>query len=186
MRHDRRADFLLESEQVAEFDCRPACCKKSYRRVVVRKNLSVEKGERRLFDDERYFFHITNDREKSAAGFVLFANDRCDQENVIGQLKPGIAALRMPSHSLVSNWAYMVIAALAWNLKAWYGLMTRSKAARHDILRMEFKRSLISFVRIPCQVLTTGRRLVYRILCYSRHLKAFFATFDCIRRLKLA
>jgi hypothetical protein len=179
-------NIRLKSEQVAEFDYRPACCKKSYRMVVVCKNLSLEKGDRRLFDDERYFFYITNDREKSAAGIVLFANDRCNQENVIGQLKTGVNAMRMPSDSLVSNWAYMVIAALAWNLKAWYGLMTRSKAARRDILRMEFKRFLISFVQIPCQVVTTGRRLVYRILCYSRHLKVFFATFDYIKRLKLA
>ena len=55
---------------------------------------------------------------------VFFANDRCNQENVIGQLKSGVNALRMPSDGLVSNWAYMVIAALAWNLKAWYGLVT--------------------------------------------------------------
>jgi hypothetical protein len=179
-------NIRLKSEQVAEFDYRPACCKKTYRMVVVRKNLSVEKGERRLFDDERYFFYITNDREKSGAEIVFFANDRCNQENVIGQLKTGVGAMRMPSDGLVSNWAYMVIAALAWNLKAWYGLLTRSKTARRDILRMEFKRFLISFVQIPCQVVHTGRRLVYRILCYSRHLKTFFATLDYIKRLKLA
>jgi hypothetical protein len=178
-------DIRLKSEQVAEFDYRPACCKKTYRMVVVRKNLSVEKGERRLFDDERYFFYISNDREKTGAEIVFFANDRCNQENVIGQLKTGVGAMRMPSDGLVSNWAYMVIAALAWNLKAWYGLLTRSKTARCDILRMEFKRFLIGFVQIPCQVVHTGRRLVYRILCYSRHLKTFFATFDYIKRLKL-
>ena len=179
-------NIRLESEEVAEFDYRPGNCRKTYRMVVVRKNLTVEKGERRLFDDIRFFFYIANDREMTKAELVFFANDRCNQENVIGQLKTGVNALRMPSDGLVSNWAYMVIAALAWNLKAWYGLMAQTKAARRDILRMEFKRFLVSFVQIPCQIVNTGRRLVFRILSYSRHLETFFATFDYIKRLKLA
>jgi len=177
-------NIRLQSEQVAEFDYRPVHCKKIYRMVVVRKNLTIEKGETRLFDDVRYFFHITNDRKMTMQEIVLFANDRGNQENVIGQLKSGVNALRMPSDGLVSNWAYMVIAALAWNLKAWYGLVTLESAARRDILRMEFKRFLVSFIQIPCQIVATGRRLVYRILTYSRHLETFLATFNHIRELK--
>jgi len=68
---------------------------------------------------------------------------------------------------------YMVIAALAWNLKAWYGLVTLGPAARRDILRMEFKRFLVNFIQIPCQIVATGRRLVFKILTYSRHLETF-------------
>jgi hypothetical protein len=177
-------NIRLNSEQVAEFDYRPTKCKKMYRIVVIRKNLTVEKGEIRLFDDIRYFFYITNDRKMTPQEIVFFANDRCDQENIIGQLKSGVNALRMPSDGLVSNWAYMVIAALAWNLKAWYGLVTIEAGARHDILRMEFKRFLASFIQIPCQIVTTGRRLVFRILTYSRHLETFFSTFEHIRDLK--
>jgi hypothetical protein len=177
-------NIRLQSEQVAEFNYRPVHCKKIYRMIVVRKNLTVEKGETRLFDDVRYFFYITNDRKMTMDQIVLFANDRCNQENVIGQLKSGVNALRMLSDGLMSNWAYMVIAALAWNLKAWYGLVTLEPAVRRDILRMEFKRFLGSFVYIPCQIVATGRRLVYKILTYSRHLEIFLATFDHIRELK--
>jgi hypothetical protein len=177
-------NIRLESEQVSEFDYRPTHCSKTYRMVVVRKNLTIEKGEIRLFDEVRYFFYITNDRQMTMQEIVLFANDRCNQENVIGQLKSGVNALRMPSDGLVSNWAYMVIAALAWNLKAWYGLVTLVPAARRDILRMEFKRFLLNFIQIPCQIVVTGRRLVCRILTYSRHLETFLATFDHIRQLK--
>jgi hypothetical protein len=117
---------------------------------------------------------------------VFFANDRCNQENVIGQLKSGVNALRMPSDGLVSNWAYMVIAALAWNLKAWYGLVTLVPAARRDILRMEFKRFLRSYIQIPCQIVQTGRRLIFRILTHSKILETFFSTFDRIRQLKFS
>jgi len=144
-------NIRLESEQVAEFDYRPGHCQKTYRLVVVRKNLSVEKGETRLFDDIRYFFYITNDQTLSAEQIVLFANERCDQENVIEQLKNGVNALRMPSDHLLSNWAYMVIAALAWNLKAWLGLLTPNATVGRQIVRMEFKRFLHSFILIPCQ-----------------------------------
>lgn len=176
----------LDSEQVAEFDYRPIHCKKTYRMVALRKNLTIEKGENRLFDEIRYFFYITNDRDMTPEEVVFFANDRCNQENVIGQLKSGINALRMPSDSLVSNWAYMVIATLAWNLKAWFGLLTQSPTAHRDILRMEFKRFLNSFIQLPCQIVNTGRRLVYRILTYSKHLETFFETFNFIKCLKFS
>jgi hypothetical protein len=92
----------------------------------------------------------------------------------------------MPSDGLVSNWAYMVIAALAWNLKAWYGMVALVPAVRRDILRMEFKLFLGSFIQIPCQIVATGRRMIFRILTYSRHLETFLETFDRIRQLKFA
>lgn len=179
-------NLRLKSEQVAEFDYRPGHCQKTYRMVVVRKNLSVEKGETRLFDEIRYFFYLTNDRTLSAQQIVLFANQRCDQENVIEQLKNGVTALRMPSDTLLSNWAYMVIAALAWNLKAWFGLLAPNPAVGQQIVRMEFKRFLRSFILIPCQVVRTGRRLLFRVLTYTRHLKPFFETFDFIRACRFA
>jgi hypothetical protein len=70
-------NIRLAGEQVAEFAYSPTACKKPYRVVVVRKQLSVEKGQQRLFDDVRYFFYITNDRQRSAAAIVQQANDRC-------------------------------------------------------------------------------------------------------------
>jgi hypothetical protein len=79
--------------------------------VVVRKNISVEQGEHRLFDEIRYFFYLTNDDETAAADVVFLANDRCQQENLIDQLKHGVGATRMPVDTLLSNWAYMVMAA---------------------------------------------------------------------------
>jgi hypothetical protein len=179
-------NIRLRSEQVAEFDYRPTHCKETYRMVVVRKNLTVEKGETRLFDDIRYFFYITNDWDMTPQEIVFFANDRCNQENIIAQLKGGVNALRMPSDGLVSNWAYMVIASLAWNLKAWYGIVTVEPAVRRDILRMEFKRFLTGYIQIPCQIVATGRRLVFRILTFSKHLKVFFATFNHIRKLQFS
>jgi hypothetical protein len=123
-------------------------------------------------------------RMMSGQQVVLFANDRCHQENTIAQLKSGVNALRLPTSDFHGNWAYMVIATLAWNLKACYGLLAPNKASRREILRMEFKRFLRSFLQIPCQIVKTGRRLVYRVLCYQPHLATFLATFGAIGQSK--
>lgn len=171
----------LEDEHVAEFEYTPGACKRSYRMVVVRKNLSVSKSETRLFDEIRYFFYITNDTTRTMQEVVAFAMGRCNQENVIEQLKNGVNAMRMPSRDLESNWAYMVIAALAWNLKAWFGLMVEHTPTRQAILAMEFKRFTHGFLQIPCQILKKGRRLLYRVLGYNDHLETFLRTFDRIK-----
>ena len=47
---------------------------------------------------------------------------------MIEQLKNGVNAMRMPVDDLLSNWAYMVMSALAWNLKAWYGLLSPTRS----------------------------------------------------------
>jgi hypothetical protein len=53
-------------EDVACFDYQPGKCKNTYRVVALRKNLSVEAGDNVLFENYRYFFYITNDRQLSA------------------------------------------------------------------------------------------------------------------------
>ncbi len=130
----------LNHEDVAEYDYRPGKCRETYRMVVVRKNISRMKGELCLMDEVRYFFYITTRRDLSAAEVVRLANARCDQENVIEQLKNGVNALRVPVYDLVSNWACMVMAALAWNLKSWFAMMMHLKSDRRKYVAMEFKR----------------------------------------------
>ena len=179
----------LQSEQVAEFVYSPTLCKKTYRVVVVRKNLTVEKGERRLFDEILYFFYLTNDRESSAAAIVFEANGRCNQENLIAQLKNGVRALRAPVDTLVSNWAFMVMGSVAWSLKAWFALMLPEKgrwAERHRrdkraVLKMEFKGFLNAFIRVPAQIILQGRRIIYRLLSWSRWQVVFFRAVDQLR-----
>lgn len=136
----------LEAEAVAEVADQPVACATPYRRVVVRKNISVEHGDQRLFDDSRSFFYLTNDRETPAADVVFVANDRCNQEHLIEHLTHGVGATRMPVDTLLSHWAYMVMAALAWTLKAWFALRVpetgrwaaRDAAETAAGLRMEF------------------------------------------------
>ncbi len=162
-------------EKVAEFDYRPVACKKSYRMIVVRKRLATDMGQMRLFEEYRYFFSITNDRKMSAEEVVFSANDRCNQENLIAQLKNGVYALTTPVDNLVSNWAYMVMASLAWSLKAWSALLVpvsprheaKHEAEKRTLLRMEFATYRANFIEMPCQIVRVGGRLIYRMLSWK-------------------
>ena len=182
-------NIRLQSEHVAEFDYQPTKCRKTYRIVVLRKNLSVERGEEVLFDDIRYFFYITNDRVSSPATIVKRANQRCNQENLIEQLKNGVQAMRMPVDNLVSNWAYMVMASLAWTLKAWFALMlpeqgrwsAKYKAEKQSVLTMEFKTFRNAFIQLPCQIVRTARKVVYRLLGWNRWLSILLREWNALR-----
>lgn len=180
----------LQSEEVAEFNYQPTACRQVYRMVVVRKNLTKEKGELRLHDEIRYFFYITNDWVSEADEIVFCANDRCDQENLIAQLAGGCRALRAPVDNLYSNWASMVMTALAWDLKAWWALLLPEGPGRHRdtyradklwVLRLEFKTFVQAFVRLPCQIVRTGRRLLYRLLSWNPHQPIFWRLVDVLR-----
>jgi hypothetical protein len=183
-------NIRLVSEEVAEFPYQPGKCQKPYRIVAVRKNLSVEKGERRLFDDVRYFFYITNDGESPAETIVPVANGRCQQENLIEQLKNGARAMEMPVSDLVSNWAYMVMASLAWTLKAWFALCLpeegrwgeKYRAQKQSLLNMEFKKFLNGLMRLPCQIVRAGRRIVYRLLSWNPWLEVLLRGVEALRR----
>jgi len=172
----------LVGEDLAEIEYQPGKCAYPYRVVILRKNISVQKGEKALFDEVRYFFYITNRTDK-AEKIVGLANGRCDQENVIEQLKNGVNAMRMPVNDLLSNWAYMVMAALAWNLKAWYGLLTPNRQRGLELVKMEFRRFLHAIMLVPCQIVRTARRVIYRILGYNNWLKDFFATWERVRQM---
>ncbi|MCJ7544469.1 MAG: IS1380 family transposase [Phycisphaerae bacterium] len=182
-------NIRLFSEIVAQFEYRPTACRKSYRVVVVCKNLTVEKGENLLFDDVRYFFYITNDCTAPAEQIVLSANGRCNQENLIEQLKNGARAMEMPVGDLVSNWAYMVMASLAWTLKAWLALVLpesgrwhqKHRSQKQSLLRMEFKTFLNGLMRLPCQIVRTSRRIVYRLLSWNPWQEVLLRAVDALR-----
>jgi hypothetical protein len=161
--------------------------------IVVRKRPATDRGQMRLFEEYRYFFSITNDREMSAEEVVFSANDRCNQENLVAQLKSGVYALTTPVDTLVSNWAYMVMASLAWSLKVWSALLVpvspRHKAKHEDekrtLLRMEFATYCAAFIQMPCQIVRGGGRLIYRLLSWNPWQGAFLRLVDWLHECRL-
>jgi len=177
-------DVRLVGEQVAEFNYRPGACRQDYLVVVLRKHLVLEKKGVQVGEEVRYFFYLTNQWAWERAAVVYFANDRCNQENLIEQLKNGVRALRAPSNTLCSNGAYMVIAALAWSLKAWLALVQPRAADRQSLLTMEWKSFLQGVVLLPCQVVRAGRRLLYRLLQWNPWVDLLCRCVEVLRRLR--
>jgi hypothetical protein len=181
-------NFRLEREDVAEFEHRPSRARRVYRMVVVRKTIVEERGQRCLGSAYRYFFYVTNDRRMSCDEVVREANGRCNQENLLAQLKGAVAALRAPLNTLEANWVYMVIASLAWSLKAWFALMLPAdgrwrqarQADRERFLRMEFRSFVQRIIMVPAQILRTGRTLVYRLLAWRPDLPILFRLLDAL------
>jgi hypothetical protein len=183
-------NIRLEREWVAEFRYRPTACMNDYRMVVVWKDLEEREGQRKLWDLTRCFFYITNDWSITAEEVVFEANDRCNQENVIQQDKNGVHALKAPLDTLESNWAYMVIGTLAWNLKAWAALLLPAKGRwkkqhaieKQALLRMDFVTFRHALINIPAQIFRTARKLTYRFLGWNRWQPAFFRLLNQLRQ----
>jgi len=188
VRAKKYKNVILKSEDMAEFEYSPGACKETYRVVVVRKNLSIERGEEVLFNDVRYFFYITNDRDLTTQEVVYESSDRCNQENLIEQLKNGVRAFRAPSNTLFSNWAYMVMTSLAWSLKAWMAMSlpvsprwrVKHEAERRSWLHMEFQTFINAVILVPAQILRSGRRRIWRLLAWRPQLPVLLRLLDAL------
>ena len=177
-----------KTQEVVEFSYRPRACQQDYRVIALRKNLSIERGEDVLFDEHRYFFHITNDWKLTADQVIGEAHQRCNQENLIGNLKSGVRALHAPVNTLNANRAYMTMASLAWTLKAWCALMlpvsprweTQHEQQRSRLLTMEFRTFRAALIDIPCQIVKTARYIRWRIQAYNPWLGILFRLLDAL------
>jgi hypothetical protein len=178
----------LEREDVAEFEHKPNKAKRAYRFIALRKTIVEERGQLCMGQKYRYFFYITNDRTMSCEQVVAEANQRCNQENLIAQFKGQIRALHAPLNTLEANWAFMVIAALGWTLKAWAALLlpisprwsSKHEAERERVLRMDFRSFVERFILVPAQIIRSGRKLIYRLLAWRPDLTVFFRLLDAL------
>ncbi|MDY6935698.1 MAG: transposase [Spirochaetota bacterium] len=183
----REYETITQKERyVGEFRYKPVKCKKEYRVIVLKKIVNVTKGQQLLFEDCRYMFYITNIYDKSAKNLLHFIHGRCDHENKIKQLSNGIHALKMPAAEFKANWAYMVICSLAWNLKSWMGLLIPDCVQENKIINCEFKSFQNKLINIPCQILNTGRKIIYRFLNYNSIIKNLLSVFQAVKRLRFS
>ena len=166
-------NLTLDREDTLEFEYSPSRCKKSYRIIVLRKLIRVEKGQELLLPEVRYFFYVTNRPELSIEQVIDHSNDRCNQENLNAQLKSGIPALKCRLNTFHANWACMIMMTLAWSMKAWFAMSfkmkekttkERASSVRNRLLSMEFRTFLNHVVNIPVLVVRTGRKVILRLL----------------------
>ena len=66
-----------------------------------------------------------------------------------------------------------------WVRGRWRKKHTEEKC---DVLRMEFKKFVNAFVRIPAQLVKTGRRLVFRLLAWNPYQHVFLRAVATLNR----
>lgn len=154
-----KRDLKLEKQWIAEIEYQPTQSKRPYR-LIVRRQRIEESNQGELFELWRYRFVLTSlPRSTSTEEAVRQTYRRCDQEKVIEQLQSGIAAMKMPTGTLLANHAYLVCARLAQNMKAWLAML----ALPAETIRWEWKRFRRSFVYVSARVITSGRRWIIRL-----------------------
>jgi len=175
----------LDHEEYAEFSYSPKKCLRDYRVVVLKKTIRVKEGQDLLIPETRFHFYITNvsKAQLSARQVIRNSNERCNQENLIEQTKNGVHAMRMPCDTLLANDAYMVIACLAWNIKAWIAQLWPDQEQGEQLKVMEFRRFIASVIALPCQIVSTGRELIHRFLGYSDWLEPMLCAHRHFKRL---
>jgi len=185
---ERRGYKHLRSkrEWIAEFPYRPLQCKLEYRMVVVKRELAVTIGQQVFMPQYRYFFYITNIQDKTPREVLELIHGRCDHENKIEQLDNGVHALKMPAAEFNANWAYMVICAMAWNVKSWLGLLMPNRNRGAQVVRMEFKRFRRWLIEIPCQIVRQAGYVIYRFMAHNPWREDFLRLFDRLSKLRFA
>jgi len=166
----------LIQEFYSEFEYKPNKCNNTYRMVVLKKIIKISEGIEELFPEVIYFYYITNIKDKDAIEIIKEANQRCNQENLNAQLK-SYKCLHAPLKDLNSNWAYMVIASLSWNIKIWVGILANFYSEKGQknvsmfkkrIISMEFRTFVNNIIKSPCIVYESCKKTVVKILRRSR------------------
>jgi len=131
---------------------------------------------------------LTNDCDASASEIVFESNARCNQENLLAQLKSGMNALSMPLDTLNANWVYLVCGCLAWSLKSWSALWLvvdgrkpAERSQKERLLKMEFRTFLQAMILLPAQILRSGGQRIVRLLNLNAWSETFFRLVEQVR-----
>lgn len=155
----KKRDMNLKRQWVAEVDYRPARSTSSYRLIVRKQKIQTAGRGGELFDEYRYRYVLSNlPKSVGTEAVVRLTYGRCDQEKVIEQLKNGVSAFRMPLGQEHANAAFLKIAAIAHNLKAWLAQIVLPE----ECVRWEWKRFRHSFVYVAARVVRSARQVVVR------------------------
>lgn len=172
------------TEYVSEYRNQPSKSQKEYRMVVVRQ--LKEKLVGGLLEGEfyQYFQYITSIEDEEAKKILKLIRKRFNHENKIEQLANGVYAFKMPAKEFNANWAYMVIAAMAWNMKCWLGLLMNgiNTEIGNKLISVEFKRFQNWIINIPCQIIKSERYVVFKIMSYSLFLKELIELTEKLNR----
>ena len=158
----KRIDALLPSQwsgypwedqaQWAEFAYKPSRWSRSYRLLV--KRTPFYQGTQLVLG--RYFYTalITN-RRGAGPSLIRLHLARGGAENFIEEFKNGIGARLMPSQRFHANWAWLLLAQLAYNLVQWFKLLVLPTTEHSQ----QIKTLRLRWFHVAARLIRTGRRL---------------------------
>ena len=141
-----------ESAEWAEFSYQPKGWPEPFRMIV--KRAAYYEGEQRIIGEFFYTPVLTNRR---GAGSSVFKHHlaRGGAENYIEEFKNGIGARHLPCQSFIANWAWLVIAQLAYNLAQFFKLLVLPARKHH----CQLKKLRLHWFCVAARIIRSGRRI---------------------------
>jgi hypothetical protein len=163
-----------DAQWVTEMSRKPTVGEEPCRVIIIRELIKETWSPIQpcLFESYGYRFIVTDLPAQFTASDVIDQTyQRCDQENLIEQLKNELVMWRMPVREAAGNAAWAEMARLAWNLSKWLCLL----ALPVQTVRWELKRFRRSFVYVAAEVLLRARQTWVRFNPAHRHVPALLA-----------
>ena len=141
-----------------EFPYHPKDWPGTFRMIV--KRVPHYEGNQRVIGEFRYNPVLTN-RKGAGSSLIKHHLGRGGAENYIEEFKNGLGASHLPSHSFSANWAWLVIAQLAYNLAQWLKLLVLPGGEVHK----QLKHLRLHWLCVAARIIHSGRR---RIVALAR------------------
>jgi hypothetical protein len=137
----------------AELRYRPNGWSREYR-LLVKRTPWFEK-EQRVIGEHFHTAVITN-LAGAGSSVIRYHLARGGMENYIEEFKHGVGAAHLPSQNFHANWAWLLIAALAYNLAQAFKLLLLNSAQHAD----QLKKLRLHWFNVAARWIRTGRRWI--------------------------
>ncbi|TMQ62388.1 MAG: IS1380 family transposase [Candidatus Eisenbacteria bacterium] len=142
-----------EGAEWAEFRYRPNGWSREYR-LLVKRAAWFEKDQRVI--GEHFHTAVLTNLSGAGSSLIRYHLARGGMENYIEEFKHGVGAAHLPSQNFHANWAWLLIAALAYNLAQGFKLLLLNRAQHAD----QLKKLRLHWFNVGARWIRTGRRWI--------------------------
>lgn len=142
-----------EDAEWAEFRYRPHGWSREYR-LLVKRTPWYEKDQRVL--GEHFHTALITNLSGAGSSLIRYHLARGGMENYIEEFKHGLGAAHLPSQNFHANWAWLLIAALAYNLaQAFKLLLLKREQQAHQLKKLR-----LHWFNVAARWIRSGRRWI--------------------------
>jgi Transposase DDE domain group 1 len=165
-----------ENAEWAEMSYRPQNWSRPYR-LLVKRTPWFEKEQRVI--GEHFHTPVITSLTGAGSALIRYHLARGGMENYIEEFKNGIGAAHLPSQKFLANWAWLLIAGLAYNLAQAFKLLLLPTNEQTD----QLKKLRLRWFNVAGKWIRTGRRWILSlargpetVLAFERVQKLLHAT----------